>query len=109
MPNKIERLSSSGDLVTLTASVATAPRFPYGAVAGGMLFVFSTSGAAKISWYAAPEPTGPFLPVYSSGNASETFVSAGRAYAVPDECFAAPFLKMVLDAGSASVFLSVKG
>jgi hypothetical protein len=109
VPNKIERLSSSGSLIELTDSVATTPNVHYGAVAGGMVFVSAASGASTILWYAAPQASGEFVPVYSSGEASETAVSPGRAYPIPDACFAAPFLKMVLDAGTASVFVSVKG
>jgi hypothetical protein len=109
MPNKIERLSSVTSSLSLAASESTTPLIPYGASAAGMVFVSAVSGATKIAWYSAATGSDVATPVYDSGNAVETFVSAGRSYPIPDACFAAPFLKLVLDSGTATATISLKG
>jgi hypothetical protein len=109
MPTKIERLSSSSESIALTDAAATTALIPYGAVAGGLFVVTALSGATKISWYVAAEPGATPAPLLSDGAAVETAIQSGSAYAVPDACFAARFLAPVLDAGTATVTLSLKG
>lgn len=112
MPNKIERRTGVTDL-TLASTAASTPLIPYSAVAGGMVFFKSVlSGSpTKVVWYAqASDKNGQPLPVRSAvGSVVETPVVAGNAYQIPDECFAAPFLKAVLDNGTAEAYVSVKG
>lgn len=109
MPNKIERLSSVTSPIALTASEATSVAIPYGAVAGGMVFVTALATGTKIKWHAATSASSAAVPIYADGSALETLVAASRSYPVPDACFAAPFLKAVLDAGTATITLSLKG
>lgn len=109
MPNKIERLSSTTASLAITADPATSARIPYGAVAGGTVFIESLSTGTKITWYVAAGRDSSAVPLYDYNNISETFVSANRAYPVPDGCFAVPFVIPVLDAGTATASFSVKG
>lgn len=109
MPNKIERLHSVTESISLTADPTTSARIPYGAVAGGMVFVDALATGTKIIWYAAPARGDSAYPVYDFNNLQETYISASRAYPVPDGCYSAPFLVPVLDAGTATISLSVKG
>jgi hypothetical protein len=108
MPNKIERLSSVTQPLTLTADVATTPAIPYGASAGATIFVESVSGATSITWHVLHAP-GSTAAVMDSDGAVTTGIQAGRAYAFPDSLFATPFVKAVLNSGTASVVVSLKG
>jgi hypothetical protein len=108
MPNKIERLSGHVGPVSLTASEATSEAIPFGASAGGLVFVDALATGTKIVWHAA-STVGDFYPIVEFGNAVETNVEQGKAYPVPDACFSARFIKLVLDAGTATITLSLKG
>lgn len=109
MPNKIERLSGTTSGLSLTTSPTTTACIPYGAVAGGMLYVESVTSATKITWYASPSVEGQRFSVTDGYNPQTTFVSALTAQPIPDACYAAPYLFPVVDAGSATVSISVKG
>lgn len=114
MPNKIERLSSVvPDAVVAHSTIADATAVPYGAVAGGLLFYDSTiSGTpVSISWYAATDVAGTYVPVRNSVGVEVTTTLGGSAsaYPIPDECFGAPFIKAVTDAGSATCHVTLKG
>lgn len=109
MSNKIERLSSVRAGLALTNSSSTTVRLPFGAAAGGMVNVTALSGATKIVWHVAFLPEGTPVALLSDGAAVETAIIASRAYPIPDACFAAPFLIPVLDAGTATVSVAVKG
>ena len=108
MPNKIERLSSVTQAMTLTDDAATTPAIPFGASAGATLFVESVSGAAAITWHVLHAP-GATAAVMDSDGPVTTSIEAGKAYAFPDSLFATPFVKAVLDSGTASVVVSLKG
>lgn len=109
MPNKIERINSVTGSIALTASEATSVAIPYGAVGGGMVFVSALATGTKIVWHAASSASSAAVPVVYDDSAVETLISAGNAYPIPDPCFAAPFLKAVLDGGTATITLAVKG
>jgi hypothetical protein len=109
MPNKIERLSAVGSTITATNSTSTSPRIPFGANAGGMVFVTGVATATKILWHAALTNESTPIPVHADGAAVETAVANNRAYPIPDACFAAPFLVAVTDAGTLTLTIAVKG
>lgn len=108
MPNKIERLSSVTQAMTLTDDVATTPAIPFGASAGATLFVVSVSGATSITWHVLHAPGATACAMDSDGPVT-TAIQAGKAYAFPDSLFATPFVKAVLNGGTASVVVSLKG
>lgn len=109
MPYKIEHKSSVHAPVTFQSNVAQAGRMPYGAVAGGTALVTAVSGAATLSWYVAANSESTLYPAYSGSTPVTTSITAGRAYKLPDELFAAPFIAAVTDAGTATITLCVKG
>lgn len=109
MANKIERLSSATGSITVTASSSTSPPIPFGASAGGMMFVTGLSSATKVAWHAASSREATPLPVFADGSAVETSITLNRAYPLPDALFAAPFIVAVTDAGTATIQISVKG
>lgn len=110
MSGKIERFNSVTGSITLTASSSTSPKICFGPAAGGLFAVDAVSGGAtKIDWYAALGPEDTAVPVYDSGSALSTSVSASRCYAIPDALFGAPFVVGVADAGTVTIRLSVKG
>ena len=109
MPYKVEHKSSVNDPIVVTASASTTPRVPYGAVGGGTAIVTAASGASTLSWHVASAPEATLYPAYNASGAVTTSIQAGRAYKVPDDLFAAPFIAAVSDAGTATVVLCVKG
>jgi len=110
MANKIERLNSVTPAYVATASASTSPRIPFGAAASGAVVVTAVSGSpTKISWHAALEPEGTAYPIKSGGSAVETTIASGEAYPIPDALAGASYIVAVVDAGTATVRLSVKG
>lgn len=108
MPNKIERLSSVTAELTVTADVNTTPVIPFGAAAGGTIFVEAVSGAGSISWHVSYGPEGNAFTVID-GAPVTTSIAAGAAYPIPDALYAAPFIRAVADAGTANIVVSLKG
>lgn len=104
MPNKIERLSSVTSSLSITASATTTPVIPFGAAAGGTVYVDSVSGAGSITWVVMHNPEGTDYTTSES-----TSISASNAYAIPDALYAAPFLKAVCNSGTAVITVSLKG
>jgi uncharacterized protein YbbC (DUF1343 family) len=78
-------------------------------VGGGVAIVTAVSGATSLAWYVASDSSATLYPAYNASGALTTAIAAGRAYKVPDELFAAPFIAAVTDAGTATVVLCVKG
>lgn len=110
MPNKIERLSSVTSTITVTASGSTSPKIPFGAAAGGVFIVDTVGGGANsLSWQVAFGPEATPVPVNDGTADVSTTIVAGKAYPIPDACFAAPFLVAVTNAGTATIRLCVKG
>lgn len=109
MPYKVERQSSVNSPIVATASAASTPRIPYGAVGGGTAIVTASAGAGTLSWHVAASPESTLYPAYNAAGAVTTLVQAGRAYKVPDDLFGAPFIAAVTDAGTATIVLCVKG
>jgi hypothetical protein len=110
MPNKIERYSSTTEIVTATASSSTSPKIPFGASAGGMIVVDAVSGgASSLSWRVACGPDASAIPVNDGTSDVATSIVAGKAYPIPDALFAAPFIVAVANAGTATFRICVKG
>lgn len=110
MANKIERLSSVTSTVVCTNSAATSPKVPFGAAAGAVFIVDSVaSGATSLAWHVSFGPELTPVPVNDGTADVSTTIAAGKAYAVPDALFAAPFIVAVTNSGTASIRLCVKG
>lgn len=109
MPYKIEHKTSVTGSLTATSSVSTTPLVPYSGAGGAMIFVTGVSGAASITWYAAPDNLTTPVPVIDGGNNVTTNVVAGRAYYVPDSLFSAPFVAAVTNSGTVAFVMSQKG
>jgi hypothetical protein len=100
MESKIRRKSKthSFTLFTATASCATIPMFD---MAGGIVGVGTMATAAtQINLWVSDTSNGPFYQLYDKdGAVSKVTLSAstadGRAYGMPDDVFAAQFIKFV--------------
>jgi hypothetical protein len=108
--SKIERQNSVTASLSLTSSASTSARVPFGPAGGGIIIVDSVGGAAsKITWHASLSASDTPQPIYSDGAVVETSIAASRAYPIPDACFASPIVVPVLDSGTASIRVSLKG
>jgi hypothetical protein len=109
MPHKIERLNSVTGSIVATASASTSPKIPFGASAGGVIIVDSVSSATTITWHVAFDAEATPRQINADGAAVTTTIAAGQAYAMPDALFAAPFVVAVVNAGTATFRMSLKG
>ena len=95
--------------VALTTSLVTTPIIDMQAAAGGLIFIPDAAPMVSLTYYAAPDSGGTFLPLHDSeGTAITQTVAAGKAYDLPSSCYGAGALKIVADAAG-TVELSVKG
>lgn len=102
---KIERHTWSTS-VSLTASSSTTEAIDYRNASGGMIIV--PASVTSLTWYASDAEDGTFVQVNdkaNSGAATPTSVTAARAYNIPDECFGAPWLKVVANTTGTATFL----
>jgi hypothetical protein len=107
---RIERQNSVTATLSLTGSSSTSAKIPFGPAGGGIVVVDSVGGSAtKITWHACLGPTDTPQPIYSDDAVVETPIAASRAYPIPDACFASPIVVPVLDTGTASIRVSLKG
>lgn len=109
MPHKIERLSSVGEPITVSATAADNKKIPYGASGGGLFVVDSVSTAASLNWFVATGPEATPVPVVVDGIDLATSIAAGKAYALPEALFGAPFIVAASNAGTATIRVCVKG
>jgi hypothetical protein len=109
MPNKIERLSSVTGTIVATNSASTSPKIPFGAAAGGILIVDAVSSATTITWHVAFDVELTPRPLNADGSAVTTTIAANNAYTLPDALFGAPYIVAVVNAGTATFRVSVKG
>ena len=72
------------------------------------MFVESVSGATSVTWHVMHSASGSVAAMDSDG-AVTTAIQAGKAYAFPGVLYAAPFVKAVVDSGTATVVVSLKG
>lgn len=105
--NEIGRQSAWGTYA-LTTDVATNPVIDFRGAAGGTVFVPAGSSITSLTWYAAPDPEGDFLPLNDADGAIVQTVEAGKAYDLPAACFGARALKVDPDAAG-SIHVSLKG
>jgi hypothetical protein len=95
--------------LALTASLNTTPLVDFSAAAGGTIFVPAASPITTLTYYAAPDNGGTFLPLNDAAGVAVTqTVAAGKAYDMPAACFGAAALKIVVNSAGA-VLVSLKG
>ena len=97
--SKIRRKSKvyAATLTTATSTVLTIPCFD---MAGGQVMVGTlNTNVTQIDLYVSDTTNGPFYQLYDKDGAAVKITTAphsalGRAYAMPDEVFAMPVLKI---------------
>jgi hypothetical protein len=95
--------------LTLVTTAADTEAIPFGDSAAGVLMIPTGSGATSLAFHVSDAKAGTYVPLYdSSNNAVTRTVAAARAYALPDECFAARWLKIVPDVNTTAT-LTLKG
>lgn len=75
--------------------------------AGGMFFT-DANDPTSFAVYAAPDESGPFVPLSVDGEAVVITASENGAFILPDSVFAAPFLKLEAEA-EVTIKLALKG
>jgi hypothetical protein len=74
-----------------------------------MIHVSAVASATTITWHAAFGPEETPVPVNAEGAGVTTAIAASNAYALPDALFGAPYIVAVVNAGTATFRVSVKG
>lgn len=93
-------------LTCASAGNTTAPRFPYGPFAGGIIHIEATSGCTQINWFAALTQNGTGRQVYADGSAVTTAVTIG-AHPIPDALFAAQFVVPIATGATTGMNITV--
>jgi hypothetical protein len=95
--------------LTLVSTEADTEAIPFGDSAAGVISIPAGATAASLTFYVSDAKDGTYVQLYdSSNNAVTRTVAAERAYALPDECFAARWLKIVPDVNTTAT-LTLKG
>lgn len=104
--------------VTLDAAVSNATEIVLTDMAGGMVSIGTqNTNATELAVHVASASAGTYRPLYAAdGSAVKITLAASttdsRVYAMPDEVFAAPFVKLVLNntaANGLSAIILAKG
>jgi hypothetical protein len=102
--------------VAITAAVGTTDEIPYGAYAGGMVYIPNGSSITSLTWHASHELGGTYEPAYHSVDehvtpityvATVQTVAADHAVPIPAELVGAAAIKAVGDAAG-TVQVSLK-
>jgi hypothetical protein len=106
----IERLYDTNASITASTSAATTSgRFSFSRLAGAAVVIANTNSATQVRWYGATgAETVPFLLFDASGAAVTSGVTVG-GLAVPDACFAYPWLVPVASGGTVQMTVCAKG
>lgn len=99
--------------VALTTSAGTTPQIAKGLYSKGVIHVPAGSSITSLTFHAATESNGTYLPLYEERGSGATAactrtVSAGKSYELPAAISGAPFIKIVADAAG-SVTISLTG
>jgi hypothetical protein len=110
MTMDIERVISNTPNIAVSSTVADATLVPLGTFAGGILYCVSTStgGAITVSFHVRFAHNSAEFKLANSSNSFITLsIQPNRCYALPDELFAAPMLRIVADTAGQSAVLAV--
>ena len=97
--------------LTLDATLADTPEISYKTRAGGMIFQEATEAGTLLTFYAAYAAGGTYFPITDKNNVAVTLTttaSVAQCHPIPDECFGAPYLKIVTDNDGDKVTISLK-
>jgi hypothetical protein len=100
--SKIRRKNKSFP-VTLDAAVSNATEIVLADMAGGMVSIGTqNTNATELAVHVASAAAGTYRPLYAADGSAVKITLApstadSRVYAMPDEVFAAPFIKLVLN------------
>jgi hypothetical protein len=115
--SKIRRKNKSFT-VTLDAAVSNATEIVLADMAGGMVSIGTqNTNATELAVHVASASAGTYRPLYAADGSAVKITLApstadSRVYAMPDEVFAAPFIKLVLNntaANGLSAIILAKG
>lgn len=107
--NEIVRFRDSVTITAASSAATSTPRIAFGNYAGGCVLIAATGGATQISWYGASASDAAPVQIYADGSAVTTAVTVG-GHAIPDACFALPFVVPVISGGtSCSINVHLKG
>lgn len=113
--SKIRRKNKTFD-ITLDAATGTTSTIVLGDMAGGMVTLGThNTNATELAVHVAPTSTGTFRALKDKDGAAVKVTISGAsaaAYTLPDEVFAAPFIKLVLNntaANGVTATLMAKG
>jgi hypothetical protein len=104
--------------VTLDAAVSNATEIVLADMAGGMVSIGTqNTNATELAVHVASASAGTYRPLYAADGSAVKITLApstadSRVYAMPDEVFAAPFIKLVLNntaANGLSAIILAKG
>lgn len=111
----IERTNISQLSLAITASSSTTATINKSGFVTGTIFVPAGSSLTGLTFFVAPHESmdgnsaGTFVQAYDDSNAALALtVAAGRAYRIPLELAAAPFLRIVGDA-TGTIHVSLQG
>ena len=98
--NEITRFPDVVSITAASAAGTTTPRIAFSRFAGGCVIVGASNGATQVAWYGASSSDATPVQVYADGAAVTTAVTVG-VLAIPDACFALPFIAPVVTGTSA--------
>jgi len=108
----MDRFSTSFP-VSVTTSLATTGKIPYGAAAQGEIEIPAGSSITSLTWNSCTEENGTYAAVYDDNLAApvaqvQAGLVAGRSYPIPTPCAGKRWLKPVGNAAGA-IQATVKG
>jgi len=111
MATTIRRDALNYTSLNLTADPATSAGIPLRLAAGACVLVESVSGAGSVTFYCKEDrdSTDSFRLVDATGSPIVQNIQAGVAFPIPTETFAATFVTLVCNSGTAVIRYSAKG
>lgn len=99
-----KKRASDALTVALTTSATTTPEINKSNYSRGVVFVPTGETMVTLTFHAAPSLGGTYLPLHTiAGVASTQTVAGGKAYQLPAEVCAAPYLRVVANAAGSVI------
>lgn len=95
--------------ISLTASSSTTGRINMQRYAGGGVIVTALATGVTINWYVSMSATGTAYVLKESNTAKTDTIALNDALPIPDAAFGFPYVVPVLNAGTATLQVAVKG
>lgn len=97
--NDIARHYSSVVVTANSSAASTSGNIPFGKFSGGVVMVANTNSCTKVDWYGTIAMNVTPLALYADGAAVTSAITVG-CIAMPDACFAVPFVVPVVSGGT---------